>query len=210
MAEREKLHIPQPVIVEGRYDKLRLANVIDAEILETAGFGIFSHKEKLALLRKLAAPCGIIILTDSDGAGKTIRAHLSSALPPEKVYHLYIPRIAGKERRKNAPSKEGTLGVEGMDDRLLYDLFLPFADAAETVRRGGITKADLYGLGLTGTSDASARRDALAESLGLPRGITPNAFLGALNILFSREDFVARAADVLKESETEDVPCQQN
>lgn len=206
MAEREKLHIPQPVIVEGRYDKLRLAGVIDAVILETAGFGIFSHKEKLALLRSLAAPCGIIILTDSDGAGKTIRAHLSSALPPEKVYHLYIPQIPGKERRKNAPSKEGTLGVEGMENDLLYELFLPFADPSGTFHRGGITKADLYGLGLTGTADASTRRDTLAESLGLPRGMTPNAFLGALNILFSREEFLLRAADVLNENETEDVP----
>lgn len=209
MAERQKLHIPQPVIVEGRYDKLRLANVIDAEIIETAGFGIFSHKEKLSLLRTLAAPCGIIILTDSDGAGKTIRAHLSSALPPEKVYHLYIPQIPGKERRKNAPSREGTLGVEGMEDRLLYDLFLPFADTAETVRRGGITKADLYGLGLTGASDATARRDHLAQSLGLPRGMTPNALMGALNILFAREEFLRRAADILKTSERktmEDAP----
>ncbi len=206
MAEREKLRIPQPVIVEGRYDKLRLSNVIDAVIIETAGFGIFSHKEKLSLLRKLAAPSGIIILTDSDGAGKTIRAHLSSALPPEKVYHLYIPQIAGKERRKNAPSKEGTLGVEGMEDSLLYELFLPFSDETPPVCRGGITKADLYGLRLTGTADASTRRDALAESLGLPRGMTPNAFLGALNILFSREEFLTRAADVLKENETEDVP----
>lgn len=202
MAERKKLHVPQPVIVEGRYDKLRLANVIDAEILETAGFGIFSHKEKLSLLRTLAAPCGIIILTDSDGAGKTIRAHLSSALPPDKVYHLYIPQIPGKERRKSAPSKEGTLGVEGMDDRLLYDLFLPFADTAEPRRRGGITKADLYALSLTGAADASVRRDRLAEALGLPRGMTPNAFLGALNILFSREEFLLRAADILKTSES--------
>lgn len=206
MAEREKLRIPQPVIVEGRYDKLRLSGIIDATILETAGFGIFSHKEKLSLLRMLAAPCGIIILTDSDGAGKTIRAHLSSALPPEKVYHLYIPQIPGKERRKSAPSKEGTLGVEGMDNALLYELFLPFADPTKAVRRGGITKTDLYVLGLTGTADASLRRDMLAESLGLPRGMTPNAFLGALNILFSREEFLTRAADARKENETEVAP----
>lgn len=209
MAERKKLHVPQPVIVEGRYDKLRLANVIDAEIIETAGFGIFSHKEKLSLLRKLADPCGIIILTDSDGAGKTIRAHLSSALPPDRVYHLYIPQIPGKERRKSAPSKEGTLGVEGMDDRLLYDLFLPFADTSESRRRGGITKADLYALSLTGAADASVRRDRLAEALGLPRGMTPNAFLGAINILLSREEFLNRAAEILKESPShsrEDTP----
>lgn len=204
MADCERLKIPQPVIVEGRYDKIRLSNIIDANIIETAGFGIFSKKEQLSLLRTLAAPCGIIILTDSDGAGKLIRAHLSSALPPDRVYHLYIPQIHGKERRKNAPSKEGTLGVEGMDDALLYELFLPFAKADAAPRRGDCTKADLFALGLTGTPDAAARRDRVAVVLGLPRGMTPGAFLGAVNILFSREAFLLRAGELLS-SETEDM-----
>ena len=203
MAERKKLTVSRPVIVEGRYDKARLSGVIDAEILTTAGFGIFSHKEQLALIRALADKDGVIVLTDSDGAGKTIRSHLSSALPKEKVYHLYIPEIKGKEKRKSAPSKAGTLGVEGMDDALLYDLFLPFAEDADVVRRGGITKTDLYTLGLTGAADASLRRDRLAAALALPSGMTPNALLGAVNILYPREEFLARARQILN---TEDTP----
>ncbi len=206
MGEKEKLRIPYPVIVEGRYDKIRLSGVIDAEIIETAGFGIFSKKEQLALIRTLAAPRGVIVLTDSDGAGKVIRAHISSALPPEKVIHLYIPQIAGKERRKSAPSKEGTLGVEGMDNRLLHNLFLPFAENksdAPAKTRGGITKADLYTLGLTGAADASARRDKVSTALGLPAGMTPGALLGAANILFSKEEFLRKAASLL---DAEDEP----
>lgn len=197
MAERKKLTIPYPVIVEGRYDKARLSGVIDAEILTTAGFGIFSKKEQLSLIRALAAPRGVIVLTDSDGAGKMIRSHLSSALSADKVFHLYIPEIKGKERRKSTPSKAGTLGVEGMEDALLYDLFLPFADG-EVVRRGGITKTDLYMLGLTGAPDAAARRDRVAAAFGLPTDMTPNALLGALNILCGREEFLARAEEFLK------------
>lgn len=198
MAEREKLNVPYPVIVEGRYDKARLSGVIEAEILTTAGFGIFSKKEQLSLIRALAEPRGVIVLTDSDGAGKLIRSHLSSALPKEKVFHLYIPEIKGKERRKSAPSKAGTLGVEGMEDALLYELFLPFADADAPVRRGGITKTDLFTLGLTGAEDAAARRDTLAQALGLPTGMTPNALLGAVNILYAREEFAARAREILQ------------
>ena len=198
MAEREKLNVPYPVIVEGRYDKARLSGVIEAEILTTDGFGIFSQKEQLSLIRALAEPRGVIVLTDSDGAGKLIRSHLSSALPKEKVFHLYIPEIKGKERRKSAPSKAGTLGVEGMEDALLYELFLPFADADAPVRRGGITKTDLFTLGLTGAEDAAARRDTLAQALGLPTGMTPNALLGAVNIVYAREAFAARVREILQ------------
>ena len=201
MAEREKLRIPYPVIVEGRYDKIRLSGVIDAHVVETAGFGIFSKKEQLTLIRKLAAPRGVIVLTDSDGAGKVIRAHISQALPPEKVIHLYIPKIEGKERRKTAPSKEGTLGVEGMTDELLYDLFLPFAEKDGDVPLrtvGGITKTDLFTLGLTGGEDASAKRDTVAAAISLPTGMTSGALLGAVNILFARADFLKKAAAILK------------
>ncbi len=204
MAERKKLTIRRPVIVEGRYDKARLSGVIDAEILTTAGFGIFSAKEQLALIRALAESRGVIVLTDSDGAGKTIRAHISSALPKDKVFHLYIPEIPGKERRKSAPSKAGTLGVEGMDDDLLYELFLPFAEDADAVRRGGITKTDLYALGLTGAEDAASRRDRVASALRLPSGMTPNALLGAINILYARDEFLARAEQILNTENTED------
>ena len=185
----ERLIIPMPVIVEGRYDKNRLSSVIDAQILTTAGFGIFRDRERLALIRRLAEPRGVIVLTDSDGAGKVIRAHLSSALPKEKVIHLYIPQIPGKEKRKSAPSKEGTLGVEGMEESLLRKLFQPYAAGSGERVVGGITKADLYALSLTGTEDAAARRDRAAGLLSLPAGMTPNAFLAAVNLLLTKEEF---------------------
>lgn len=190
----EKLHIPYPVIVEGKYDKIRLSGVIDGVILTTAGFGVFNHKEKLALIKKLSEPGGVIVLTDSDGAGKVIRSHITSALPKEKVHHLYIPQIKGKERRKSAPSKEGTLGVEGMSDGLLRDLFAPFAaDSPVPIRRGGITKADLFALSLTGAVGSADRRDRLCLHAGLPAGMTPNAFLDAVNILYDKAEFLKMA-----------------
>ncbi len=201
MAEVKKLSVPYPVIVEGRYDKARLSGVIDAQIITTAGFGVFSKKEQLSLIRVLAAERGVIVLTDSDGGGKQIRSYLASALPKEKVYHLYIPEIKGKERRKSAPSKAGTLGVEGMDNAILYDLFRPFAEENALEARGGITKTDLYTLSLTGAQDAAARRDTLAVRLGLPTGMTPNALLSAVNILYTREAFLALAGDILQNGE---------
>ena len=191
---KEKLRIPYPIIVEGKYDKIRLSGVVEGVILTTAGFGVFNHKEKLALIRKLSEPGGVIVLTDSDGAGKVIRSHITSALPKEKVHHLYIPQIKGKEKRKSAPSKEGTLGVEGMDDSLLRDLFAPFAaDSPVPIRRGGITKADLFALALTGMAGSSEKRDRLCTHLGLPAGMTPTAFLDAVNILYAKEEFIALA-----------------
>lgn len=191
---KEKLHIPYPIIVEGKYDKIRLSGVVDGVILTTAGFGVFNHKEKLSLIKKLAEPGGVIVLTDSDGAGRVIRSHITSALPKEKVYHLYIPQIPGKEKRKHAPSKEGTLGVEGMEDSLLRDLLTPFAaDVPGNVRRGGITKADLFALSLTGAVGSADRRDRLCLHAGLPAGMTPNAFLDAMNILFDKAEFLKMA-----------------
>ena len=201
--EKEKLHIPYPVIVEGKYDKIRLSGVIDGVILTTAGFGVFNHKETLSLIRRLAEPGGVIVLTDSDGAGKVIRSHITSALPKEKVHHLYIPQIPGKERRKSAPSKEGTLGVEGMDDSLLRELFAPFAaDAPVAIARGGITKADLFALSLTGAGGAAERRDRLCARLGLPVGMTPNALLDAVNILYDKDSFTELATNYLTQEET--------
>ena len=190
----EKLKIPYPIIVEGKYDKIRLSGVVEGVILTTAGFGVFNHKEKLSLIKKLARPGGVIVLTDSDGAGKVIRSHITSALPKEQVFHLYIPQIKGKEKRKNAPSKEGTLGVEGMEDSLLRELLSPFAgDAPTFAARGGITKADLFALSLTGTAGSADKRDRLSTHLGLPTGMTPTAFLDALNILYAKEEFISLA-----------------
>lgn len=189
---RERLKIPFPVIVEGKYDKLRLECVMEGQILTTDGFGVFNAREKTQLFRALAQKTPLILLTDSDGAGKLIRSHLTSCLPAGRLIQLYIPKIAGTERRKEHPSAEGTLGVEGMEQSLLYDLLAPYADEAAVLRaaENPLCKADLFEDGLTGCPDSAARRDALAERLGLPAGMTPNAFLAALRVLLSYDDYL--------------------
>ncbi len=193
---REKLRISLPVIVEGKYDKNTLSQVLDATILTTGGFSVFNSKEKQALLRRLCAD-GAIVLTDSDGGGRQIRAFLSSILPKDAIHPLYIPEIKGKERRKNAPSRSGTLGVEGMEASLLYDLFFPFSDAAPKKEKGDpITKTDFYFLGLTGAQNAQERRDALSLSLSLPKGMGAGPLLAAVNLLFSREEFFCHTETV--------------
>ena len=193
MSEKRKLKIPYPIIVEGKYDRLRLLDVVEGEILVTDGFGIFKKQEKLALFRQLSARTPLIVLTDSDGAGKVIRSHLSSAVPKDRLIQLYIPQIKGKERRKDAPSAEGTLGVEGMERELLYDLLSPFEDEQAIAVRAAhpLSKTDFYVDGLSGHPDSVAKRDALAERLGLPRGMTANALLAALQILISYEEYCA-------------------
>ncbi len=188
----ERLKIPYPVIVEGAYDKLRLEAVMEGQILTTDGFGIFRRQEKARLFCRLAERTPIILLTDSDGAGKLIRSHLTSMIPKDRLIQLYIPRVAGKERRKSAPSAEGVLGVEGMENGLLYRLLEPYADA-ETVNarllENPLSKTDLYLDGLTGGEGSAERRDALAERLGMPKGMTPNALLAALRVLCSYEEY---------------------
>ncbi len=200
MEQTRKLRIPYPIIVEGKYDRLRLLSICEAHILTTDGFGIFKKQEKLALFRRLAARSPLIVLTDSDGAGKLIRSHLSSALPAERIIPLYIPKIPGKEARKQAPSAEGTLGVEGMERALLWDLLAPFEDPTMTERRSEnpLCKADLYRDGLTGRPDSSAARARLTRTLGLPEDMTPNALLAALRILLTYEEYcglVGRGTD---------------
>ena len=157
---------------------------------KTEGFGVFKNHEKLALIRRLAEKSQIIVITDSDGAGKVIRSHVTSAIPKDRLIQLYTPQVKGKEKRKVEASKEGFLGVEGTDAELLRNLLSPFAtDAQESVvERAEIEKVDLFELGLTGGADSMARRDGLAVKLGLPRGMTPNALLAALNVLMSREE----------------------
>ena len=196
MTHKEKLRIPYPVIVEGRYDKIRLSNILEAQIIPTDGFGLFRREEKRILLRRLAEASPLIVLTDSDGGGKIIRSHLAGMIPRDRLIQLYIPEVKGKERRKAKPSAAGTLGVEGMDDDLLYDLFLPYAAAntADTLARTAenpLSKVDLYEDGLTGGADSAARRDELATRLGLPTGMSANAFLAALRLLVSYEDYLA-------------------
>lgn len=189
----EKLNIPYPIIVEGKYDRLRLLCVCNAHIITTDGFGIFKKNEKLSLIRRLASRTPIILLTDSDGAGKLIRSHLTSAIPKDRLIQLYIPKIAGKEKRKDTPSAEGTLGVEGMEAQLLYDLLSPFesGERVAAAAENPLSKTDLYIDGLSGREDSSQRRDKLAARLSLPSGMTANALLAALRILLSYEEYLA-------------------
>lgn len=187
------IRIREAIIVEGRYDKNTLAQIVDAPILETSGFGIFHDRQRLALLRRLAETRGIIVLTDSDGAGFVIRNYLRSAIDPSQVKHAYIPDIAGKERRKRTASKEGKLGVEGMrPDVLLEALRRAGAtiEGEETPAAGvRITKADLYAAGLTGGADSKAARQRLLAQLDLPEHLSTNALLEVLNALMTREEF---------------------
>ena len=192
--------VREVIVVEGRYDKNALSQVVDATIVTLGGFAVFNDREKLAFLRRLAEERGLIVLTDSDGAGFVIRNYLKGALPKDQVKQAYIPDIHGKERRKRAPGKEGKLGVEGMKPAVLLEALrragATFADE-ETAESGRdpITKADLFALGLTGGPDSAAKRRALLKALDLPEHLTPNAMLEALNLLYSREAFLARAEE---------------
>lgn len=187
------LRIKEAIVVEGRYDKNTLSQMVDTIIVETAGFGVFKNSEKLALFRRLAAERGLIILTDPDGAGFVIRNFLKGSIPPEQVKHAYVPDILGKERRKRTPGKEGKLGVEGMRPQILEQALrragATFLDEnAPPVRQGRpITKADLMVLGLSGGMGAADRRQMLMEQLKLPKHLSPNAMLEVLNALFSYE-----------------------
>ncbi len=188
--------IREVIVVEGRYDKNALKQVVEATVVETGGFGVFNDRERLALLRRLAAERGLILLTDSDGAGFVIRNFLKGAIPKDKLKQAYIPDVYGKERRKAAPGKEGKLGVEGMNPQVLLSALeragATFEDAdAATAGGAPITKADLYALGLSGGTDSQSRRLALLKRLGLPERMTANALLEALNILYTREEFMA-------------------
>ena len=187
----EKLNIPYPIVVEGKYDRLRLLCVCNAQIITTDGFGIFKKHEKLALIRKLGSASPIIVLTDSDGAGKLIRSHLTSALPKERIIQLYIPKVEGKEKRKAAPSAEGTLGVEGMEQKLLYDLLAPFenSERVEMAASNPLSKTDLYRDRLSGAENSAERRDRLAAMLELPSGMTANALLAALRMIITYEEY---------------------
>ena len=182
--------IKEAIVVEGRYDKNTLSQILDAPILETSGFGIFKDKAQMALLRRIAETRGLIVFTDSDGAGFVIRNHIKSAIPGRYLKHAYIPDIYGKEKRKAAPGKEGKLGVEGMTPEIILEVLRRAGatfQGATTEPPGRITKQDLMELGLSGTPDASARRQRLLQKLRLPEHMSPNAMLQALNLLYSLE-----------------------
>ena len=185
------IKIKEAIVVEGRYDKNTLSQIVDAPILETSGFGIFKDKEQLAFLRKVAQQRGLIVFTDSDGAGFVIRNHLKSTIEPKYLKHAYIPDIYGKERRKATAGKEGKLGVEGMRPDVILEA-LRRAGATfegECVQTDGqITKQDMMALGLSGGKDSSAKRKQLMKLLKLPERLSANAFLQALNLLCTREE----------------------
>ena len=182
------LEISRPIIVEGKYDKIKLSRIVKAHIVTTDGFGIFSQAQKTALIRRLAEAEGVIVLTDSDGAGLVIRNYLRNILPPDKIIHLYTPRIKGKEKRKSAPSKEGVLGVEGMELDWLEKTLAPFADGGAKPRMQ-LTKADLYALGLSGCPNSEIRRRELSRRLQLPDNLSANALLEAICLLITQEEF---------------------
>lgn len=189
----EPLKIQEAIVVEGRYDKAALAGVVDTLILDTAGFGVFKDGERMALLRKLAAKRGLIVLTDPDGAGFVIRNYLKGAIPRGQLKHAYVPDIYGKERRKRAPGKEGKLGVEGMPPEVLRQAVLNAGATVlggETPARGqgDLTMADLFALGLSGAPDAAQRRAALLGQLELPEHMSAKALLAALNALYTPDE----------------------
>ena len=183
--------IKEAIVVEGRYDRNTLSQIVDAPIFETRGFGIFKDKAQMALLRQVAQRRGLIVFTDADGAGFVIRNHLKSAIPSQYLKHAYTPDIFGKERRKSAPGKEGKLGVEGMRPEIILDALRKAGATFEGENSAPvhqITKQDLMELGLSGGADASAKRLALLKKLDLPQHMSANAMLQALNLLYDIQE----------------------
>lgn len=194
------IKIREAIVVEGRYDRNTLAQVVDAPVLETAGFGIIKDKAQLALLRRVAKTRGLIVFTDSDGAGFVIRNFLKGAIEPQYLKHAFIPDIPGKERRKSAPGKEGKLGVEGMTPQVIIDCLrragatVVGEEAAQ--RETGITKMDMFDLGLSGGPDSKAKRLALLKMLDFPEHMSSNGLLQALNLLYTKDELY-RLVDLL-------------
>ncbi|WP_099205710.1 toprim domain-containing protein [Scatolibacter rhodanostii] len=193
------IQVKEAIIVEGKYDKIKLSSLIDGVIIPTNGFGIFKDKEKMKLIRRLADTNGIIVLTDSDSAGFMIRAKLSSAIDPEKIKHAYIPDILGKEKRKKTASKEGKLGVEGVESKIILEA-LRGAGAqgiAEEKRLAEkITRQDFYEAGLTGGDNSRQKRQELLKRLDLPENMPANSLFKVLTALFDRQEFFALAQNI--------------
>ncbi len=190
--------VREAIVVEGKYDEIRVRSAVDALVVPTEGFSIFRDEPRLMLLRRLAAERGLIILTDSDSAGMLIRNYLIGAIPAEQMRHAYIPPIAGKERRKSAPGKEGLLGVEGMDNTVVIAALLragaTFEDAAAgtpVAEKMHLTKGKLYELGLSGQPDSAARRRALLRALRLPENLSANRLLDVLNATVTEQELAA-------------------
>ena len=195
------LKIREAIVVEGRYDKIALEPLVDAPIFTTDGFGLFRDREKMALLRSVARKRGLIVLTDSDGAGLVIRSRIRGCIEAKYLKHAYIPDIPGKERRKSAPSREGTLGVEGMAPEVLLAALERCGATPDGDGSDPVTKADLYALGLSGAAGSAGRRLRLLRRLALPANLSANALLEAVNALWSRDEFLAAAADIAEEDD---------
>ena len=192
--------IKEVIVVEGRYDKNTVSQVADAAVITLGGFSVFNDREKLAFLRRLAEKQGLIILTDSDGAGFDLRNYLKGALPKEQVKQANIPDVKGKERRKRKAGKEGKLGVEGMPPAVLLEALrragATFEDEAPAERRELLTKADLFELGLSGGEGSAGKRQRLLKRLELPEHLTANGLLEALNLLFDRKELESLLAEL--------------
>ena len=200
----ERLVIDRPIVTEGKYDKIRLLSVIDADIVTTDGFRIFKEKEKAALLRRIAEKNGVLVLTDPDGGGLVIRNYINSVLPKDKRIHLYIPPVPGREKRKATASREGLLGVEGMETETLRALFLPYAvGCGERPAREPVTTLDFYEDGLTGRPDSKKKRTALARKASLPLNLSTSALLEAINLLYDKAAYRAIVASLSDESTPE-------
>lgn len=193
------LHLNQTIIVEGKYDKAKLASLVDANIITTDGFDIFRDKAKMRMIRALAAHTGVIVLTDSDRAGFRIRQHLSGALPKEQVTHVYIPDLTGKERRKPRPGAENLLGVEGIPDEAILEAIARAGLTSQTTaEREPVTSADLMELGLSGGENSHQRRSALLKKLGFPGRMGTKALLSAVNTLYDRDAFLELAQSIME------------
>jgi ribonuclease M5 len=186
-----KIKLDSPIIVEGKYDKIRLENIFETPIIITEGFGIFKNKDKKDFIKLLAQKSGIIVLTDSDSAGIMIRNHLKSFVPNDKIINIYLPEISGKERRKSSPSKQGILGVEGIDDDIIVSAF-ERAGVVGTKRESNdkITKLDLYNLGIVGGEQSAKLRSEILAKLSLPTGLSATSMLEAINFLYTKEEFL--------------------
>lgn len=194
------IKLDRPIIVEGKYDIVKLSNIIDGIIIKTDGFGIFKDKEKQALLRRLADEKGIIVLTDSDSAGFLIRNFIKSTVPPEKITHVYIPDIYGKEKRKTEASKEGKLGVEGIKEEVIVDAFrkagVSFDSKNEQTQRRLITNIDFYEWGLSGKDNSKEKRKALLKAFALPERMSSSSMIKVLNCFVTYEEFTEKVKEL--------------
>lgn len=195
----EKIRVEEIIVVEGKYDLNKLKQMIDGIVITTDGFGIFHNNEKMELIRRMGEKRGVIVLTDSDGAGFVIRNHLKSCLPKHLVKHAYIPDVQGKESRKKTRSKEGKLGVEGMTPAVIADALKKAGatiNGESSEAKGTLSKADLFSMGLSGTPNSAENRKKLISALNLPEKLSPNALLDVLNAMYEPQAFIALWSEI--------------